>query len=58
MGITDDQLSQLETQQAYTVEVMRNILMGRWDDARVRLDAIDPSRAGQWTNVPFVDGDQ
>jgi hypothetical protein len=46
-------LEQLDRQQALTVEVLRLILQGKWEDARIHVDAIDPERAGSWTNVPF-----
>jgi hypothetical protein len=49
----DVALGQLRTQQALTVETLRRVLQGDWDAARVYLDAIDPSHAGAWHNVPF-----
>lgn len=48
--------AQLDAQQKITVEVLRNILQGKWDDARIQLDAIDPAHAGTWQNVPFDAG--
>jgi hypothetical protein len=48
-----EEVPQLQEQQRRTVEVLRNILMGDWEAARIQLDAIDPARAGSWTNVPF-----
>ena len=49
-------LPTIDTQQGILVEVCRLILEGKWDEARINLDAIDPAKAGSWTNVPFDAG--
>lgn len=50
---TEEQIAQLQAQQAKTVEVLRRTLEGKWDEARVWLDAIDPAHAGTWHEAPF-----
>lgn len=50
---TEEALKQLQDQQALTVKVQRLTLEGKWDEARIHLDAIDPANAGRWTNVAF-----
>lgn len=42
----------IEEQISLLVENQRRILMGKWDEARIYLDAVDPEMAGKWTNCP------
>jgi hypothetical protein len=49
--------ARIEEQISLLVENQRRILMGKWDEGRIFLDAIDPSMKGKWTNVPFPKGD-
>lgn len=45
--------TRIEEQISLLVENQRRILMGKWDDARIVLDAINPDMAGHWTNAEF-----
>lgn len=53
MPSVEERLSQLERQQAETVLVNRRTLEGKWEEARIHLDAIDPANAGKWHEAPF-----
>jgi len=44
----------IEEQISFLVENQRRILQGKWDEARIYLDAIDPAMAGKWTNCHFT----
>jgi hypothetical protein len=46
-------LNQLDQQMAHMVEMQRAILQGDFDSGRIQLDAIDPAKAGTWSNVQF-----
>lgn len=49
------QVRVLQEQQARTIDMARLILQGKWDEARIHLDAVSPGMAGKWANVPFGD---
>lgn len=50
----DQDKQRIEEQISLLVENQRRILQGKWDEARIYLDAIDPAMAGQWTNCHFT----
>ena len=53
MADLEAEIENLKKQIAGLVESQRNDLMGKWDDARIWLDSVDPSNAGSWSNEPY-----
>jgi hypothetical protein len=49
----EEEIAALKEQIKGLVESQRNDLMGKWDDARIWLDAVDPNNAGKWANQPY-----